>query len=64
MLTVFLSSSSVSEHVNSLRQSVTCFLDLDIGLSKKSLTITLDHCPSQSHIEICNFLDQATESLD
>ena len=49
-LVVLLVPSSVAEELSSSKQSVTCFLDLDVGLSNKELTITLEHCPSLSSL--------------
>jgi hypothetical protein len=63
-LVVLLVPSSVAEELSSSKQSVTCFLDLDVGLSDKELTITLEHCPSLSNLEICSFVDQTYSTLD
>ena len=40
------------------------FLDLDIGLTNKDLTITLDRCPSLDNEVIGKFVYHADKSLE
>ena len=59
-LVVLLVPSSAAHEVNSSRLSLTCYLALNIGVSDKELTITLQHCPELSSGEISNFVEQTS----
>ena len=63
-LTVLLSQSRVADQIRSQRKSITMFLDLDIGLTNKDLTITLDRCPSLDNEVIGKFVYHADKSLE
>lgn len=63
-LTAFLSFTSVADQVNALPHPLMVFLNLDIGLRDKELTITLKHCPSLTEVELSTLVSNAQQSLE
>ena len=62
-LTAFISFTSVADQIKLISKPLMVFLDLNIGLRDKELSITLDHCPSLTEVELSTILSNAQQSL-